>query len=890
MGAVRIFYSYCHGDAEEKKQMDKHLAILKKNGIVETWHDEEILPGENWQKQINQNLESAEIVLFLISSRFLDSPNCIGELQETNKNGKVIIPIILGRCAWEDFTFNDGTRLGETQAIPHKAGKLTPISQWEDKDEAWHSVYEDLKNVCKEMILNEKIHIKEEFATYLNSCDALEKSHPRKEKLKLSDIFVWPQFRKIYQESKIEILKEKSLFEDIDRLGKIWLVGEDGSGKTALGKKIFLDMRSKGFMPVLFDSRYEGKIENQLRNGISDQYTFNRNIDVVKKYENKIVIIIDDFHEIKNNQNLLKKLREFSFRQIIITDKVFSLNFKALGNIERDYCRYEIVEYYPSKRDEVIKKWIAQSGDEMDDNYKKIDEHTDRLNVALGKNITKGIVPSYPFFILTIISSYETGYLALDQTVTSQGHCYQALIYWHLKKQGVKSEDYDTYLNFVCTFAYFLYKQNLKKIRKEELEKFIEGDYKKKYHLLKKSKLFVKDLCRIGILSEDNEHYRFHYKYFYYYFVARYLAENLDQCGKDIHSIFHNLHKNENAYIAIFICHHSKDNRILENIQQNANVLFNKYNPTTLDKEEVYLIDKRMEYMSRNIVLPHHDVADEKRREELNRMDMEEKELSENNKNTEDGHEKARNSLSVELRRCVRAAEVMGHIIKNRSGSLEKEKIKSISRDAINILLRALGCFISELKREETLINLTEERLGKKLYEYAKKKGHEISESEAQIVARQFFSMVISEIVFGLTWKIVSSLGSYNLSEIIEEVCDEINVPSSILVKIGISLQYRKELSIEEIDRESKNFSRIAQYVRNAMISQHCHYHDIPYDKKQKIEEIFKIRIAREIPRIKQTKHQKSEDSQKVKAIRKKEPPKSSTKTPRRKKNRKKKH
>ncbi len=57
-------------------------------------------------------------------------------------------------------------------------------------------------------------------------------------------------------------------------------------------------------------------------------------------------------------------------------------------------------------------------------------------------------MPAYPFFILTVINAYETFLKPLNEEITSQGYCYQALIYIYLKKQKVKNDEIDTYLNW----------------------------------------------------------------------------------------------------------------------------------------------------------------------------------------------------------------------------------------------------------------------------------------------------------------------------------------------------------------------------------------------------------------------------------------------------------
>jgi hypothetical protein len=45
--------------------------------IIE-WHDRKIEPGAKWETEISAQLESAHLILLLISSDFLDSDYCFG--------------------------------------------------------------------------------------------------------------------------------------------------------------------------------------------------------------------------------------------------------------------------------------------------------------------------------------------------------------------------------------------------------------------------------------------------------------------------------------------------------------------------------------------------------------------------------------------------------------------------------------------------------------------------------------------------------------------------------------------------------------------------------------------------------------------------------------------
>ncbi len=68
---VEVFYSYSHKDEEMRDELEKHLSILKHRGLILSWHDRKIDAGEEWKGKIDEHLNSAQIILLLISADFL---------------------------------------------------------------------------------------------------------------------------------------------------------------------------------------------------------------------------------------------------------------------------------------------------------------------------------------------------------------------------------------------------------------------------------------------------------------------------------------------------------------------------------------------------------------------------------------------------------------------------------------------------------------------------------------------------------------------------------------------------------------------------------------------------------------------------------------------------
>jgi hypothetical protein len=115
--AWRVFYSYSHLDADERNRLSIYLAPLVRSEKIVEWYDRKIEPGKNWEYEISNQLESANLVLFLVSENFLASDYCFGvEVDRALgrfKRGEVrVVPILVKPCLWQV------SRLSELQFIP----------------------------------------------------------------------------------------------------------------------------------------------------------------------------------------------------------------------------------------------------------------------------------------------------------------------------------------------------------------------------------------------------------------------------------------------------------------------------------------------------------------------------------------------------------------------------------------------------------------------------------------------------------------------------------------------------------------------------------------------------------------------------------------------------
>jgi hypothetical protein len=71
-----VFFSYSHKDEELRDRLEVALATLKRQGLIETWHDRMLRAGDEFDPGIREELERAEIILLLVSPDFIASSYC----------------------------------------------------------------------------------------------------------------------------------------------------------------------------------------------------------------------------------------------------------------------------------------------------------------------------------------------------------------------------------------------------------------------------------------------------------------------------------------------------------------------------------------------------------------------------------------------------------------------------------------------------------------------------------------------------------------------------------------------------------------------------------------------------------------------------------------------
>lgn len=774
----KIFYSYSHQDDKYLSELQKYLKPAIKDYQIEVFIDKDnIRCGELLNEKIMQNLNDSDLIILLISANYLASEYCLKEMSMALNNNKSF-PIILSHCDWKNNEL-----LQNIKALP-KDGK--PITDYTNSSEAYQFIASEFRQkIQKESNI---IAPKENFKSKLEKINFL---HPNKSKITLSDTFVAPNIKNSSNEkNKEKIFKIEEILKDED-YKEVLFFSPFYSGKTSLLKYMYLLLLQEGIYPLYIQGKNIVKtkyFEEDIKKCFDEQY--NGDYNIWKKFNN-IYFLIDDYsHSISND--FIAYLREnFENAKIIVTieqEEYFSF-FKDFPKFST-FKSFKLKPFNKQQQEEIIKKWLKLKDNNIPlDFYNKVDIMEEQINNIVSTQI---ILPRYPTNILLILQTLDSK--TSDMKITSYGHCYYALILNYLVKNGITENDsIDTSLNFLSELSYSIYST------KENYTKWHYNNFKKKY----KDEFIIQDsiLNRLENgdypilhIKDNDESIRFEQDFIYYYFLGKNLAEKISTT--EIESFCENIHQKINMYIIVFIIHHSKNMKLIDEIILRCMLVLDKI------KEASYLNNETPDFIN-ELDIPKL-IMNAKSIEENRAID---RKIQDSNLEIEDNLE-AEDEDGNEIYKGIKLSEVLSQILKNRSGSFGKNKVKEIVEALIGLQLRT-NKMIFEVCEDRDF----EKFITQSLKEYLSKNGKKVSDDKAQ----KFVKRLVALLSVGGSYSIINATSfliyTDNIIDDLENLIETNGQPSREIIlfltsiKKGITSRHLKYLE-EKIRhyKSSKNF------------------------------------------------------------------------------------
>ena len=687
---VNLFYSYSHRDSQHRASMEDSLALLKGDGLLVDWSDQAILPGKSISTEVRDKIDNADIIVFLLSPNFIASSECMKEWRRAEKlateNPHLFrVPIIVRPCAWMDLLKHD-----DLKALPLD-GK--PVVKFTHADDAWQQVYEGIKAIVDE--LRNASVVKEEFREQMEETDFLSQ-----DKIRLTDIFVFLPLlcRKVTKDHEdndtYKIAEPKELLSREYTL----IHGADRSGKTALGRYLFLTLVEQS-APVLYVDL------NQVPQNIGrtflqsvHQSQFHGDYTIWNQRQDKTLIL----DNLSSRSGLIEFVVEAkkNFDRIIVTlsSNIFYSFFRDESRLA-DFEELEITELTHVLQESLIKKRLSLTTNNPSMTDAQIDRIEDRVNSII---IDNRIVPRYPFFVLCILQTYEA-YMPSDMDITSYGHCYYTLIVASLRRAGISRQDADinACFNFAEQLAFETYEHMMRQGDVTfEFDTFVKR-YKEEYVI---QQSIIKRLMHDDFgLIDDNGHFRT--QYMLYFFLGRSLARSSTKSRSILRDMCDATHVPGNYLTLLFTIHHTSDQEIIDDILLKTMITLDDVSVARLDRIETRRFQDIVSELPSTIL--SSDSVEYERTKERDMRDnaLRSRQSSEMNEESEEESTLQFQEKVNGVYRVLKNNEIMAQVLRTKYGNITKDRIEEIIEIMADGGLRLVN-FV--LKDEDEIIEMAQ--------------------------------------------------------------------------------------------------------------------------------------------------------------------------------------
>ena len=660
---VRLFVSYSHKDETYRKEMQTCLALLKQEGLLNDWFDGNILPGENISPKVMEEMQNANIFAFLISPDFIESKECQKEwdlARDLCNNGSPVfrIPIVVRECPWMDMLNGD-----DIKALPDD-GK--PVTSYDNRDQAWNEVYRGIKTVVNEIITC--FRPREDFLQKVEDTEFISQNH-----IKLQDLFVFPRLTKEAEWDIDQPPYQNSTIKEEEILNSPYTLihGQEKSGKTTLARYLYLSLvvDQKPVLLVDLKERRDGLNENFLRQTYQTQ--FHGEFSLWNQQSDK-TLVIENMSEAPRVMQFIERARH-SFEKIIATTSTdtFYSYFKDESRLV-DFQILRIETLTREQQEELIRKRLELLEGQQPVTDGRVDQEENAVNSVI---ISNKLIPRYPFYVLSSLQTREA-FMPNNMAITSYGHCYHALIVASLIRAGISKadEEVSACFNLAEELAFETYLDKLRKSNESfDFPRFLR-EYNKRF-LIKSSTINRLKNRSFGIIDEDGN---FRSEYMYYFFLGKFLASNDEKGTTIVRIMCENSHIEINYLTLLFAIHHAKDNRIIDDILLRTMCTLDAIPPATLNAEETKRFGNVLEQLPKN-VLSTRSVQEERKKARSTLPDDElpvsEEQVSEEGEQFSETDEI---SVANEVYRILKNNKIMGQILKNHYGTIEKTKVEEI--------------------------------------------------------------------------------------------------------------------------------------------------------------------------------------------------------------------
>src|SRR5690606_23054428 len=135
-------------DEAIRRALERHLAPLRAERLIDDWYDSRIQPGARWDHEIQQALDRSRLMLFivspdLLSSRYVSEVEIPRGLEREQAGECRVVPILARRAEWKS------SPLSRFQALPG-GGRWLDTEGMDDS--AFREVADGVREACRQIV------------------------------------------------------------------------------------------------------------------------------------------------------------------------------------------------------------------------------------------------------------------------------------------------------------------------------------------------------------------------------------------------------------------------------------------------------------------------------------------------------------------------------------------------------------------------------------------------------------------------------------------------------------------------------------------------------------------------------------------------------------------
>lgn len=703
----------------------------------------------------------------------------------------------------------------------------------------------------KKSLVESRFENSSEFSTFLQDMGT-GFSHPAGE-ISLRDLFVYPELRMVTLSSKSQTtVSSSSFFSFISNRNYLHITGAPNSGKSTLARALYLDFTQQRLVPILVEGQNikgssKDSFDKLIETAFGDQYGDSSYERFRQLDKNRKVLLVDDWHRSrltgKRKNEILNTAHEIFGKVIIFSDEVsiFQVLVDSSETASTSDAEYaEIKQFGYRLRSELIRKWYSVGDDfEIDDL-----ELTSQISTSenlLDTLVRKGIVPSWPIFILTVLQESSN---TIEQTSSygSYGHLYEALLTRRMAASSKRRSSLGMKYTYLSILAYRMFKASADVLSELQVRE-VSAKYETEYHVALDQKELWEELVAAQVLARTGDDFRFRYKYAYYFFVAKYFQEGIanvreaSSLRSQLRYMAQCVHDEDYANILIFYIYLTKDRELIEKILEVASLIFSDKEPAQLTSDIEFV--NKLTSRAPEILLERSDI--EGNRDDY-RARMDSAEEDERPPEPILTRTEYRNDISeiLKIEFSFKSLQVMGQVVKNFPLDLRGDLKFKLTKESYELTLRTLREFLETIETNLTALLAVFDKAIRRFRPFSRQKDDEIRDV-AQATVKRFAEFAI----FGAIKRLSFAVGVVDLKETYEQVrqsLGEENLPAR-LIDLSIKLDHFGQIPESDVrDLEQRLRSNITAYmILKLLVADHLHLFPCDYKTEQRMVELFKF-------------------------------------------------